>query len=99
MMPKSKSKSFVLKNLGRNVCLYEIDYTGCQNFLQFDSIKGKVLPESSKEIMVTYRNNAIQQINTSFKVIIRGGLIINMPIHAESVAPKISVLETSFNFG
>lgn len=48
MVPKSKSKSFVLKNLGRYVCLYEIDNTGCQNLLQFDSMKGKVLPESSK---------------------------------------------------
>lgn len=28
----------------------------------------------------------------SFKVVIRGGLIINVPFHAESVAPKISIL-------
>lgn len=28
MMPKSKSKSFVLRNLGRSICLYEIDNFG-----------------------------------------------------------------------
>lgn len=49
--------------------------------------------------MVTYKSNIIHEVNMSFKVIIRGGLIINVPFHAESVAPKISVLENGFNFG
>lgn len=49
--------------------------------------------------MVTYKSNVIHEVNSSFKVVIRGGLIINVPFHAESVAPKISVVESNFNFG
>lgn len=60
--------------------------------MTFDAVKGKVLPESSKEIVVTYKSNIVHQVDSVFKVVIRGGLVINVPFHAESVAPKISVI-------
>ncbi len=38
-------------------------------------------------------------MDSSFKVKIRGGLTINLPIIAESVAPNIRLMEESYNFG
>lgn len=65
----------------------------------FDIMKGKLPPESSKEISVTYKSSIIQQVESSFKIKVRGGLTINVPIIAESVAPNIRLMEESYNFG
>ena len=62
-------------------------------------MKGKLPPESSKEISVTYKSSIIQQVDSCFKINIRGGLTINVPIIAESVAPNIRLMEDSYNFG
>lgn len=42
--------------------------------------------------MVTYQSNQIHDVNLFFKVIIRGGLVINVPFTAESIAPKINIV-------
>ena len=42
---------------------------------------------------MTYKSNLIKSIESSFKINIRGGLTINVPISAESVAPNIKVAE------
>ncbi len=41
----------------------------------------------------------IHTLNAAFKVVIRGGLVINVPISAESIAPDVSILEPTFAFG
>lgn len=62
-------------------------------------MKGKLPPESSKEITITYKSSIIQQVESFFKINIRGGLTINVPIVAESVAPNIRLEEEIYNFG
>ncbi len=79
--------------------LFEIENNECAEFLYFDIMKGKLPPESSKEISITYKSSVIQQLESSFKINIRGGLTINIPIVAESVAPNISLMEETYNFG
>ena len=48
---------------------------------------------------MTYKSSIIQQVDSFFKINIRGGLTINIPVTAESVAPNIRLQEGSYNFG
>ena len=49
--------------------------------------------------MVTYKSSIIQQIDSFFKINIRAGLTINVPVQAESVAPNIRLQQEGYNFG
>jgi hypothetical protein len=40
-----------------------------------------------KDITATYRSTLLHNLLSNFQILIRGGLIINVPIQAESVAP------------
>ena len=62
-------------------------------------MKGRIPSEGSKEITVTYRSGIIHNISSAFKVLFKGGLIINVPVNAESIAPEIGILEPNFDFG
>jgi hypothetical protein len=62
-------------------------------------VKGRIPPEGSKEITVTYRSTLIHCLISNFQILVRGGLIINVPIQAESIAPDVSIIENEFHFG
>jgi hypothetical protein len=62
-------------------------------------VKGKIPPEGAKEITATYRSTLLHTLLSNFQILIRGGLIINVPIQAESVAPEVSIVENDFSFG
>ena len=49
--------------------------------------------------MIAYRSGVIHNVSSSFKVLIKGGLVIHVPVYVESIAPDISILESGFSFG
>ncbi len=45
-------------------------------------MKGRVPPEGAKDITITYKSNLLHSLTSNFQILIRGGLIINVPIQA-----------------
>jgi hypothetical protein len=93
IVSKEKAKTFQIKNMSRTLSFFQILNEECSEFLTFDCVRGRIPPEGTKEITATYRSSIIHNLSTSFKVLIKGGLVINVPISAESIAPEVCILE------
>lgn len=62
-------------------------------------MKGRIGPDDSKDISVTFLCNTEKIVKGDIVVLIRGGRILKLPFAAQTIIPAVSIAQDSFDFG
>ena len=84
----------------RNSTIFFIDEEKVPENLKLNKHNGRIYPQSSDKIVVTFRSNEARQFSGEFfTILIRGNKALKVHFTAEVIIPKIVVFEPMFNFG
>jgi len=68
--------------------------------LEVKPIKGRVLPDNTEKLEVTYCSKQHEEIRSKdFVIKIRGSKSIIVPVSAKTIIPKLMIYENEFDFG
>lgn len=80
--------------------IYKIDTDSLPPNLEVKPIKGRVLPDNSEKLEVSYCSKIHEEIRSQdFVIKIRGSRSLNVPVSAKTIIPKLVIYENEFDFG
>jgi hypothetical protein len=79
--------------------VYFIDKDSLPPYLKLSKYQAKIHASSYDKIFVYFCSNIAKTYNTTIEIKWRGGKVMNVPISAEVIIPKIEIYEDKFDFG
>ena len=80
--------------------IYQIDTTNLPPNIEVKPVKGRVLPDNTEKLEVTYCSKQPDELRSKdFVIKIRGSKSINVPVSAKTIIPKLLIYEAEFDFG
>ena len=95
-----KTQTFTIKNSSKqNIAVYEIELGELEYCCSVDHPRGKIPPEGTKDIHVTFKIDKEIDLRSNLMVNFRGGTAISLPVIATTVVPYIEIQQPFLNFG
>ncbi|EGR30900.1 hypothetical protein IMG5_121460 [Ichthyophthirius multifiliis] len=96
---KTVLRTFFIKNQSKMQAVFAIDEQTTPECVTLSPVKGRIGPDESKEITVTFLCKEEKEIKGEISVLIRGGKILKAPFYAEVIIPQVMIQEEYFDFG
>lgn len=90
-----------MKNVNpKTSAIFRIDSANLPSNLEIRPLKGRILPDNTEKLEVTYSSKIEEEIRAKdFRIQVRGSREINVPISAKTIIPKVIIYENEFDFG
>jgi len=97
---KSTINIFVKNTNPKWSAIYRIDTDSLPPNLEIKPLKGRVLPENSEKLEISYCAKNNEEIkDRDFQIKIRGSKTLQVPVSAKTIIPKLVIYENEFDFG